>query len=121
MMRPPMWRFLAVALALVACRSTTTTFDYPDDLTHPNYVKRSRAVQRFAELRDRTQLPDAFQLLLDEEAHIRAMAYETILALSPEGEDFGYRPYLAPAVRVGIVVRWEAWWRKSQAGEVADG
>ena len=121
MMRPRMWRLSLVALALAGCRSTTTSFDYPDDLTHPNYVKRSQAVQRFGELKDRSQLPDAFRLLLDQEAHIRGMAYETIRALSPDGEDFGYRPYLAPDVRIGIVARWEAWWSKSQAGEVADG
>lgn len=121
MMRPRMWRLLVVAIALAACRSATTSFDYPDDLTHPNYVKRSMAVQRFGELKDRSQLPDAFQLLLDDEAHIRAMAYEAIRALSPDGEDFGYRPYLSPAVRIGIVARWEAWWRKSQMEEAADG
>jgi hypothetical protein len=121
MMRPRMWRFSVVALVLAACRSTTTSFDYPDDLTHPNYVKRSMAVQRFGELQDSSQLPDAFRLLLDEEAHIRAMAYETIRALSPDGEDFGYRPYLSEAVRVGIVTRWEAWWRKTRTGEAADG
>jgi hypothetical protein len=121
MMRPRMWRFLVVALALAACKATTTSVDYPDDLTHPNYVKRSMAVQRFGVLKDRSQLPGAFQLLLDEEAHIRAMAYETIRELSPGGEDFGYRPYLAPAVRIGIVQRWEAWWRKTQTGEAADG
>ncbi len=121
MMRPRMWRFLVLALALAACRSATTSFEYPDDLTHPNYVKRSMAVQRFGELKDGSQLPDAFRLLLDEEAHIRAMAYETIRELSPGGEDFGYRPYLSEPVRIGIVTRWEAWWRKTQAGEAADG
>ena len=121
MMRPRMWRFCVVAMALAACRSATTSVDYPDDLTHPNYVKRSMAVQQFALRKDRSQLPGAFQLLLDEESHIRAMAYETIRALSPDGEDFGYRPYLSPDVRIGIVQRWEAWWRKAQTGEAADG
>ena len=29
----------------------------------------------------------------------------------PDGEDFGYRPYLSPEVRAGIAARWEAWWR----------
>ena len=121
MMLPRMWRFSIVALALAACLPKTTSFDYPDDLTHPNYVKRSMAVQRFGELQDRSQLPDAYQLLLDDDAHIRAMAYETIRGLSTDGEDFGYRPYLSEAVRVGIVLRWEAWWRKTRTGKAADG
>jgi hypothetical protein len=121
MMRPRMWRLLVLWLALAGCRSVGTSFEYPDDLTHPNYVKRSMAVRQFGELKDRSQLPDAFRLLLDEESHIRAMAYETIRELSPDGEDFGYRPYLSEDVRIGIVTRWEAWWRKTQAGEAADG
>ncbi|MHC4549050.1 MAG: hypothetical protein ACYTEZ_09740 [Planctomycetota bacterium] len=114
-------RSLSALAVLAACRAVSTSFEYPGDLRHPSYVKRSMAVRRFAELEDRTQLPDAFRLLLDEEAHIRAVAYETIRALSPDGEDFGYRPWLPEDVRIGIVMRWEAWWRKSQAGEAAGG
>jgi len=93
-----------------ACRGVTTSYVYPDDLTHPDYVKRTKAVREFAERRDRERLPSAFDLLLDEEGQIRAMAHETLRAMMPGGEDFGYRPYLPPKTLRGIVARWKAWW-----------
>jgi hypothetical protein len=106
---------------IVACRSVTTTVDYPADLSHPNYVKRTKAVQRFARQRDASQLPDAFALLMDPESHIRAMAHATLRDLTPGGQDFGYRAYLPEEVRAGIAARWESAWRASRAGEAGDG
>jgi hypothetical protein len=104
---------LVLALfAAAGCRGVETHAEYPEDLYHPDYVKRSKAVATFAERKDRSQLPDAFRLLLDEDAQIRLVAYGTIRQLSPGGEDFGYRPYLPPDVRFGIVTRWQAWWEK---------
>ena len=97
------------------CFSTETHARYPQDLYHPDYVKRSRAVAAFAEQKDRSQLPDAFQLLLDDDANIRLVAYDAIRQMSPGGEDFGYRPYLSPDVRFGIVTRWQTWWVRSGA------
>jgi hypothetical protein len=109
---------VALALLPAACRAVETSYRYPEDLRHPDYVKRSLAVAEFAELRDRAQLPDAFRLLLDENAQIRLVAYEAIRDLSPNGEDFGYRPYLPEDVRCGIVLRWQAWWTATtSAGE----
>jgi hypothetical protein len=98
-------------LLLGACKAATTSFDYPEDLTHPNYVQRSKAVQRFAELRDREQLPRAFALLLDEEAHIRLVADRTLREMMPDAPDFGYRAYLPEADRIRTAAAWEAWWR----------
>ena len=98
------------ALILAACGATTTGYRYPDDLYHANYVKRSMAVRHFAVIEDSSQLPDAFVLLMDQEGQIRATAHRAIVALTPGGEDFGYRPYLSEQVRAGIVARWEAWW-----------
>lgn len=124
MMRPPMHvpvLLLAGLPLIVACRAVTTSVDYPADLSHPNYVKRTKATQRFAQLRDESQLPRAFDLLMDPESHIRALAYATIRDLTPGGEDFGYRPYLPEEVRAGIVVRWEAAWRATRAEGVVDG
>jgi hypothetical protein len=92
-----------------------TSYAYPADLYHPDYVKRSKAVAEFAERRDRSQLPEAFRLLLDEDAHIRLVAHKAIRELSPGSEDFGYRPYLPRDVRFGIVTRWQAWWVKAGA------
>jgi hypothetical protein len=113
---------VACALILLAvaagCRQTTT-YQYPSDLYNPNYIKRAKAVTRFAVEQDESQLPEAFRLLLDEESSLRLLAYETIRDLSG-GEDFGYRPYLPLDVRIGIVTRWEAWWRKRGA-EAAGG
>lgn len=111
--------WIPLLLALGTCKATSTSFDYPDDLTHPNYVKRSLAAQRFAELRDEEQLPRAFGLLLDEEAHIRLLADRTLRAMMPDAPEFGYRPYLAEADRIRTAGDWEAWWRSSR-GE-ADG
>ncbi len=110
---------LVLVLAVLgACRGVTTSYTYPDGLTHPNYVKRTRAVRQFAAERDASQLPAAFDLLLDEEDHIRLLAHEAIKAMSPDGKDFGYRSYLPESVRIGIVARWEAWWVAQQgAGE----
>lgn len=105
---------MALLLAAAAgCRAVETQVDYPKDLYHPDYVKRSKAVAEFAEQRDRSQLPEAFQLLLDDDANIRLVAYAAIRDLSPGAEDFGYRPYLPQDVRYGIVVRWQAWWVKN--------
>ena len=107
---------LPLALILIpACRGVTTDYRYPYDLTHPNYVKRTKAAREFAGSRDRAQLPEAFDLLMDEEAHIRSLAYEAIKAMSADGTDFGYRSYLPAAVRIGIVERWEAWWVAQEA------
>ena len=103
---------LGVAAA-VGCRAVETHADYPADLYHPDYVKRSKAVAEFAGQRDRKQLPKAFQLLLDDDANIRLVAYLTIRDLSPGAEDFGYRPYLSQDVRFGIVTRWQVWWVKN--------
>ncbi len=105
-------RLFLVLAVLPACVSKRTAYVYPDDLYHFSYVRRSKAVAEFAARKDASQLPDAFRLLLDEDAGVRFLAYETIKDLSPGGEDFGYRPYLAEDVRIGIVSRWEAWWRK---------
>lgn len=103
------------AVAVAGCRAVETHVDYPKDLYHPDYVKRSKAVAEFAEQRDRKQLPEAFQLLLDDNANIRLVAYLAIRDLSPGEEDFGYRPYLPPDVRFGIVTRWQVWWVKNDA------
>jgi hypothetical protein len=108
--------FPALAVLFVSgCVSVETHADYPKDLHHPDYVRRSKAVAEFAEKGDRSQLPDAFRLLLDDEGSIRLVAYLTIRDLSPGAEDFGYRPYLPPDVRFGIVTRWQAWWVRSNA------
>ncbi|MHC4960209.1 MAG: hypothetical protein ACYTGN_17785 [Planctomycetota bacterium] len=120
-MRVMAWILAAGALSVACTRKTTTSFVYPDDLTHPAYVKRTKAVREFAVRKDASQLPDAFGLLLDREAHIRSMAYEAIKDMSPDGRDFGYRPYLSEGVRAGIVERWEAWWVAQAAEESADG
>jgi len=101
-----------------------TSYRYPDDLFHPDYVKRSKAVAEFAEREDRSQLPEAFRLLLDDDANIRLVAYEAIRGMSDGAEDFGYRPYLPPEIRYGIVTRWRAWWEKSGTeppAEASDG
>jgi hypothetical protein len=106
-------RGLLALLLWAGCRAVETHAEYPQDLYHPDYVKRSKAVAEFAEQRDRSQLPQAFELLLDDDAHIRLMAYTAIRDMSPGAEDFGYRPYLPQDVRYGIVVRWQAWWVKN--------
>jgi len=107
-------RLLAVVAVAAGCLRTETHVTYPDDLYHPDYVKRSKAVAEFAKRGDKTQLPEAFRLLLDDDANIRLVAYETIRDLSPGAEDKGYRPYLPHDVRFGIVVRWQAWWVKTE-------
>lgn len=112
-------RLILAALALSGCRAVETEAEYPEDLYHPDYVKRSKAVAMFAGRKDREQLPDAFRLLLDEDAQIRLVAYGAIKDLSPGGEDFGYRPYLPRELRYGIVARWQAWWEKNGTGVVA--
>jgi hypothetical protein len=104
---------------MAGCRGVETRAEYPEDLYHPDYVKRSKAVATFAERKDREQMPEAFRLLLDEDAQIRLVAYGTIRELSPGGEDFGYRPYLPSDVRFGIVTRWQAWWSKNGGMPVA--
>ncbi len=103
-------RSWVLLLALTGCISATTEADYPDDLYSPNYVLRTQAALEFAGRRDESQLPDAFDLLLDSEGQIRALAWTTIRSLTPGERDFGYRPYLEEDVRWGIVARWRAWW-----------
>jgi len=110
---------LPVWIATAGCRGVETHAEYPADLYHPDYVKRSKAVATFAEKKDRGQLPEAFELLLDDDAQIRLVAYGAIRELSPGGEDFGYRPYLPSDVRFGIVTRWQAWWSKNGGTAVA--
>jgi hypothetical protein len=100
-------------IVAAGCRGVETHAEYPEDLYHPDYVKRSKAVATFAERKDKEQLPEAFRLLLDDDAQIRLVAYGTIRELSPGGEDFGYRPYLPRDVRFGIVTRWQAWWSRN--------
>jgi len=116
---PLLCAFLPALLAIGGCRAVETHATYPEDLYHPDYVKRSKAVAIFAEKKDRSQLPEAFELLLDDDGQIRLMAYGTIRDLSPGGEDFGYRPYLPRDVRFGIVVRWQAWWTKTLGTGIA--
>ena len=106
---------------LTACGSTTTSYAYPDDLTSPNYVERTKATLRFATELDRSQIPVAFGLLLDDEAEIRILTYRALAEMMPGGEDFGYRPYLSAKVRAGIAERWEAWWRAQTGSEAARG
>lgn len=113
--KPPFPRkgLLGLLLAAAGCVAVETHAEYPQDLYHPDYVRRSKAVAEFAELRDKSQLPQAFDLLLDDDAHIRLVAYGAIREMSPGAEDFGYRPYLPRYVRYGIVTRWQAWWVKN--------
>ena len=113
-------RFWVLLLALTGCISATTEADYPDDLYSPNYVLRTQAALEFAGLRDESQLPDAFDLLLDSEGQIRALAWTTIRSLTPGERDFGYRPYLEEDVRWGIVARWRAWWIADREDAAAD-
>jgi len=112
--KPPLPRKGLLGLLVVAagCVARETHAEYPRDLYHPDYVRRSKAVAEFAERGDKSQLPQAFELLLDDDAHIRLVAYEAIREMSPGAEDFGYRAYLPQDVRFGIVVRWQAWWVK---------
>ena len=118
--RFPRLRGLPALVLLAAitggCVTAETKARYPEDLYHPDYVKRSKAVAEFAEQRDRSQMPEAFRLLLDDDANIRLVAYDTIRQMSPGGEDFGYRPYLERDVRFGIVQRWQTWWVRSGEG-----
>lgn len=108
-------RFAIAGVLSCACASTTEE-TYPADLTHPNYVKRSRAVRRFAVEKDVRPLEEgrAWDLLRDEEGGIRSVAHKAIRDLTPGRRDFGYAPDLPPDVRDGVAARWEAWWRKSQ-------
>jgi len=110
---------LPALFAIGGCRSVETHATYPEDLYHPDYVKRSKAVAIFAQKKDRGQLPEAFELLLDDDGQIRLVAYGAIRELSPGGEDFGYRPYLPRDVRFGIVVRWQSWWTKADGSGAA--
>jgi hypothetical protein len=111
------WAFVCILIAIAGgCFTTETKARYPEDLYHPDYVKRTKAVAEFAEQRDKSQMPDAFQLLLDDDANIRLVAYHAIREMSPGGEDFGYRPYLPQDVRFGIVQRWQTWWVRNGEG-----
>ena len=105
---------LLVLLGIAGCLTVETKYSYPEDLSHPDYVKRSKAVNQFASTKDRSRLPDAFTLLMDPEAHIRAVAHETIRDLTPEKRDFGYAAYLSEEVRASIVARWRKWWVEQQ-------
>ena len=117
MMRPRMFRFLILlVLTAAACRSATTSYDYPEDLLNPNYVKRSLAVREFAETKDESQLPQAFHLLLDDESHIRAMAWSAIREMVPESGDLGYSPILDENDRLLVVARMKAAWENSHGG-----
>ncbi len=106
-----------LAAILVGCAGTTTAYSYPDDLMHPNYVKRSRAVREFAERGDEARLPGAFRLLMDDQAHIRAIAADVLRELTPGGRDFGYRAHLPLRDRAGITARWRAFWLAARGGE----
>ena len=101
-------------LAAGGCRAVTTSYIYPDDLTHPDYVKRSKAVQQFVADKDVSQLPAAFALLNDEDGQIRAMAFLAIREMSRDGTDWGYAPYLAAKTRREVVRRWRHWWVSGQ-------
>jgi hypothetical protein len=109
---------VALLTVVGGCISRETHARYPEDLHHPDYVKRTKAVAEFAQRLDRSQMPDAFRLLLDDDANIRLVAYEAIRQMSPGGEDFGYRPYLPQDVRFGVVSRWQTWWERN-GGEPA--
>ena len=121
MMRGPMGKWTAVIVLLAACRAVTTSYSYPGDLSHPNYVKRTKALRHFAESNDRTHLGEAFPLLLDEESHIRMVAYRAIKGMMPGGRDFGYHPTLEVHDRIRLAQEWEAWWRTTRTSEGADG
>ena len=117
-MRPIMARRLLPACLLVvsgSCVGATTGLDYPRDLGSPNPVRRTRAAREFAIRRDRERALQAFCLLRDTEGQVRLLVYDALKEMSPEGEDFGYRPYLEPDVRTGTAARWEAWWRQQDA------
>ncbi len=101
-------------LAVGGCRAVTTSYVYPDDLTHPDYVKRSKAVQQFVADKDVSQLPAAFALLNDEDGQIRAMAFLAIREMSRDGTDWGYAPYLDAKTRREAVRRWRSWWVAGQ-------
>lgn len=105
----PRIRGVLPLLALAGCISATTDYRYPQDLNHPDYVKRSMAVREFSEVRDASQMPDAFDLLNDDEGHIRSMAHQAIREMSG-GEDFGYQAYFDDWKRRAIVANWRAWW-----------
>ncbi len=111
---------LVVAAGMASCRGVVTGYRYPDDLTHPNYVKRSQAAREFAATADRAQLPRAFTLLNDPEAHIRAIIHRGIRALMPGGTDFGFDASLPEQDRARIAASWRAWW-ESGAGAVQAG
>lgn len=125
MMRARMCRLAAgltlVLLLIPACRGVSTSYRYPQDLSHPDYVKRSKALRHFAQERDADRLPQAFPLLTDEDANIRMLAHRSIASLMPGGEDFGYRPYLPAAQRIRLAAQWQAWWEKGGAREAEGG
>ena len=76
-------------------------------------LKRTIQKTGFAASKDASQLPAAFDLLLDEEGQIRSIAFSAIREIMPEGEQvayYGYQPYLPDTVRVGMVERLEALW-----------
>lgn len=116
MPRMPRAAFAALCL-LCACRAIETPYAYPADLRHPNYVKRTKATAEFARRQDAAQLPGAFDLLTDPEHEIRALAYQTLRALSRGGRDFGYRPYLSQPALGRAAQQWRAWWEAGQPEE----
>lgn len=113
-------RFGALLILFASCRAVETDYSYPEDLDHPNYVKRSKAALELAQRKDASRFPAAFDLLNDEEAHIRLIVYETARELSG-GRDFGYRPHLERRVREGTAARWRAWWEAGKPAEDAGG
>jgi len=110
------WGLLLLGVVTAGGCAYETHIEYPEDLYHPNYVKRSKAVAEFARRKDKSQLPQAFELLLDEDANIRLVAHETIRELTPDHDDKGYRPYLPLELRYAIVVRWQAAWIYNTGG-----
>jgi hypothetical protein len=105
----------AVSLVLFACLAacrTQTKYDYPEDLSSSNYLKRTYAAQEFAQRKDVSSASQAFVLLTDEHITLRSLAHETLRELSA-GEDFGYRSDLSELDRRRVALRWQSWWERS--------
>ncbi|NJN14273.1 MAG: hypothetical protein HC813_01035 [Planctomycetes bacterium] len=107
----------SLLLTLASCRGVTTSYRYPEDLRHPNYMKRSHAVRQFVREQDRGQIAEAFHLLNDAEGHIRALACGALREMVGGEQEFGYQPFLPEADRVRISAAWRAWWETSSEGD----